>query len=431
MPVRVEVGPRDLAEGRSAWCAGTPARRSPCPWARWATAVPRLLEDIQASMLAGAVRRRDARTVGRGQRRRGRRGGQVGLRPDALGPAGRRRARPGWPRTPSACAACSGPTAPCRTPRTSRTWSPSWPAATDRSGRRPGTLPALFDRFAVLERRGPRPTPLVCQPAVHPGPQPKEVSSMATADRVQLLVEPILEAEGLELFDLELDGGVLRVLVDRRAAPTSARCPRWPGPCPAPWTSTIRSTAVHPRGEQPGLERPLRTPAHFARARRRHREGQDRSPAPTATRRAEARITAADDEPSRVAGRRRARPARVRLRRHRAGPDGLRLGPRSEATKRRRRQAMSNLDMERRSRRWPRTRGSRSTRCSARSPTRSSRPTSACPAPTSTPGSPSIPTPVDIRVFAQELDEDGEPFGDEFDVTPDDFGRIAARRPAR
>jgi N utilization substance protein A len=32
----------------------------------------------------------------------------------------------------------------------------------------------------------------------------------------------------------------------------------------------------------------------------------------------------------------------------------------------------------------------------------------------------------EIRVFAQELDEDGEPVGPELDVTPDDFGRIAA-----
>ncbi|MBM3663717.1 MAG: transcription termination/antitermination protein NusA [Actinobacteria bacterium] len=32
----------------------------------------------------------------------------------------------------------------------------------------------------------------------------------------------------------------------------------------------------------------------------------------------------------------------------------------------------------------------------------------------------------EIRVYAQELDEDAEPVGEEFDVTPDDFGRIAA-----
>jgi N utilization substance protein A len=33
----------------------------------------------------------------------------------------------------------------------------------------------------------------------------------------------------------------------------------------------------------------------------------------------------------------------------------------------------------------------------------------------------------EFRVMAQELDEDGEPVGEEMDVTPDDFGRIAAQ----
>jgi N utilization substance protein A len=37
------------------------------------------------------------------------------------------------------------------------------------------------------------------------------------------------------------------------------------------------------------------------------------------------------------------------------------------------------------------------------------------------------PDTFDIRVFAQELDEEGEPFGPELDVTPSDFGRIAAQ----
>jgi N utilization substance protein A len=37
------------------------------------------------------------------------------------------------------------------------------------------------------------------------------------------------------------------------------------------------------------------------------------------------------------------------------------------------------------------------------------------------------PDSGEIRVMAQELDEDGEPQGPEFDVTPDDFGRIAAQ----
>jgi N utilization substance protein A len=37
------------------------------------------------------------------------------------------------------------------------------------------------------------------------------------------------------------------------------------------------------------------------------------------------------------------------------------------------------------------------------------------------------PATFDIRVFAQELDEEGEPYGPELDVTPETFGRIAAQ----
>jgi len=37
------------------------------------------------------------------------------------------------------------------------------------------------------------------------------------------------------------------------------------------------------------------------------------------------------------------------------------------------------------------------------------------------------PDTMEFRVFAQDLDEDGEPVGEEFEVTPDNFGRIAAQ----
>lgn len=37
------------------------------------------------------------------------------------------------------------------------------------------------------------------------------------------------------------------------------------------------------------------------------------------------------------------------------------------------------------------------------------------------------PDTMEFRVYAQDLDEDGEPIGDEYDVTPDNFGRIAAQ----
>ena len=36
------------------------------------------------------------------------------------------------------------------------------------------------------------------------------------------------------------------------------------------------------------------------------------------------------------------------------------------------------------------------------------------------------PDTMEYRVIAQEIDDEGEPYGDEFEVTPDNFGRIAA-----
>ena len=37
------------------------------------------------------------------------------------------------------------------------------------------------------------------------------------------------------------------------------------------------------------------------------------------------------------------------------------------------------------------------------------------------------PETMEFRVFAQDLDEDGEPIGEDYEVTPEDFGRIAAQ----
>ena len=87
-------------------------------------------------------------------------------------------------------------------------------------------------------------------------------------------VEPVVGALGLTLYDVELSGSgrarVLRVLVDRPggidldgiAAATEAISPALDRPpldalLPGPYALEVSS---------PGLERPLRTPAHFAAA---------------------------------------------------------------------------------------------------------------------------------------------------------------------
>jgi prolyl-tRNA synthetase len=63
IPVRVLVGPRDLAEGRVGIVRRDTGEEVTVPVGEAAAAVARLLDDVQASMLASAVRRRDDRTA--------------------------------------------------------------------------------------------------------------------------------------------------------------------------------------------------------------------------------------------------------------------------------------------------------------------------------------------------------------------------------
>jgi ribosome maturation factor RimP len=119
---------------------------------------------------------------------------------------------------------------------------------------------------------------------------------MSTADRVQLLVAPILEAEGLELYDLELDGGTLRILVDReggadigaisKVARTLSRALDEHDPIDGNYTLEVST---------PGLERPLRTPAHFAKATGTTVKVKTK-PGTDGERRVEGTITGTDDE---------------------------------------------------------------------------------------------------------------------------------------
>jgi len=88
---------------------------------------------------------------------------------------------------------------------------------------------------------------------------------MSVPERVRAIVEPLVAAQDLELFDLEQAGPVLRVTVDKEggvdmqviAATTRAisRALDEHDPIPGQYTLEVSS---------PGLERPLRTPAHFA-----------------------------------------------------------------------------------------------------------------------------------------------------------------------
>jgi ribosome maturation factor RimP len=118
---------------------------------------------------------------------------------------------------------------------------------------------------------------------------------MSAAERVQVLVAPILEAEGLELYDLQLDGPLLRVLVDRdggadidaiaRVSRALSRALDEHDPIDGHYTLEVST---------PGLERPLRTPDHFARATGTTVKVKTR-PGTEGERRVQGVITTADD----------------------------------------------------------------------------------------------------------------------------------------
>ena len=88
---------------------------------------------------------------------------------------------------------------------------------------------------------------------------------MSVSARVRALIEPLVAAEGLELFDLEQVGPVLRVTVDRQGGVSIdditkttraiSRAIDEHDPISSSFTLEVSS---------PGLERVLRTPAHYS-----------------------------------------------------------------------------------------------------------------------------------------------------------------------
>ena len=90
---------------------------------------------------------------------------------------------------------------------------------------------------------------------------------MSTPERVRALVEPLVADLHLELYDLEYSGGVVRVTVDQPggvgmdaiASLTRALSRAFDEQDPIDGHFTLEVSS-------PGLERTLRTPAHFATA---------------------------------------------------------------------------------------------------------------------------------------------------------------------
>jgi ribosome maturation factor RimP len=118
---------------------------------------------------------------------------------------------------------------------------------------------------------------------------------MTAADRVRAIVAPLVEDSGLDLYDLELAGGVLQVLVDQpggadidavsRLARAISRALDEHDPIDGTYTLEVGT---------PGLERPLREPAHFAGAIGTNVKIKTK-PGVDGERRLEGAITGADD----------------------------------------------------------------------------------------------------------------------------------------
>jgi ribosome maturation factor RimP len=119
---------------------------------------------------------------------------------------------------------------------------------------------------------------------------------MATTDTVRALVAPLLDSRGVDLYDVELTGGTLRVLVDRdggvdldalgELSTTISGALDASDPLPGGYTLEVSS---------PGLERRLRTVEHFrAAAERDETVNIKTKPGVEGERRIEGRLTAVD-----------------------------------------------------------------------------------------------------------------------------------------
>src|ERR1700674_1539120 len=90
---------------------------------------------------------------------------------------------------------------------------------------------------------------------------------MGPAERVRNLVEPLVTAAGLELWDVDLGGGVLRILVDRPGGADLESI----GRLSEPISVMLDEQDAGPDGRYvlevstPGVERVLRTPAQYGR----------------------------------------------------------------------------------------------------------------------------------------------------------------------
>jgi ribosome maturation factor RimP len=126
---------------------------------------------------------------------------------------------------------------------------------------------------------------------------------MVDVDTIAQALAPAVSALGLELYDVDLSGSgrarILRVMVDREggvdldaiADATQAVSPL----LDAPPLDAVIAGPYALEVSSPGLERPLRTPAHYARAVGETVSVKSRAGAEHGARRVRGVVTAADD----------------------------------------------------------------------------------------------------------------------------------------
>ena len=124
-------------------------------------------------------------------------------------------------------------------------------------------------KISTSLKRGLRPTLSLCGAArtIRTRPEGGDGDEHESTDTLTDALSPILQARGLDLIDVELNGAQLTVFVDREGGidldelgdatrDVSAALDDI-DPIPGRYTLSVSS---------PGLERRLRTPAHYARA---------------------------------------------------------------------------------------------------------------------------------------------------------------------
>lgn len=124
---------------------------------------------------------------------------------------------------------------------------------------------------------------------------------MGTAEQVRDVVAPVLHERGVDLYDVELTGATLRVLVDRDGGVdldalgelTRSISGALDASDPMPGRYTLEVSS-------PGLERPLRTPDHF-RAAVGSKVSVKTLPGVEGDRRVEGELVDADDDAATVA----------------------------------------------------------------------------------------------------------------------------------